>query len=170
MSNAIINTIKFFIKERKSPISMFEDREYSALEVYFMLRRLPGIGPKKANMITRDFIYRSLNISKRHPWFDQIKGMRPNFNVKDERLLDLPIDVHVVKVFNRIFGRKFGKWSRELPNHILDIVSFSKLVFPELPAKLDEILWQVGREYCSDYNPKCLVCPLKEICETAVTN
>ncbi|MEM5854099.1 MAG: hypothetical protein QW228_07075 [Candidatus Aenigmatarchaeota archaeon] len=77
-----------------------------------MLRRIPGVGPKKANMITRDFTYRSLGLSQSNPWFDQIKARFPNFRVVDEKLLDMPIDVHVVKVFNRITGRFQGSGKR----------------------------------------------------------
>jgi len=166
-SKAIKDAMDLFLKASKSPISMFEDRTYSALEVFFMLRRIPGFGHKKANMITRDFIYRSLGLSKSHSWFDQVKRNSPHFNVVDEKFLDMPIDVHVVKVFNRIFGRKFAPrgWQAELPNHIADILAFSKLAFPDFPAKLDQIFWNVGREYCYEGNPKCLECPLNELCE-----
>ncbi|MHA1594859.1 MAG: hypothetical protein ACTSXX_08975 [Candidatus Baldrarchaeia archaeon] len=166
ISRAIISALKMFLERNNTPINMFENREYSVLEVYFMLRRIPGIGSKKANMITRDFAYRSLGITKKHPWFDQIKRIRPNFYVVNENLLDMPIDVNVVKVFSRIFGQMRGNWRKLLPAYILDIISFSKLAFPEFPAKLDEIFWIIGREYCSDNNPRCMECPIVHICET----
>lgn len=169
-SRAIRKALGMFQEEQKSPISMFQNRPYSALETYFILRRIPGFGPKKSNMITRDFIYRSLDLSKNNAWFDQIKAKLPNFKVVDERFLDMPIDVHVVKVFNRIFGRKFafrGGWRKELVNHIQDILAFSKLAFPDFPAKLDQILWTVGRENCHERDPDCEKCPIAEICESA---
>lgn len=165
-SRALHEALGLFQQEKKTPITMFENREYSSLEVYFMLRRIPGIGPKKANMITRDFIYRSLDLSQSNPWFDQIKTTFPNFRVVDEKLLDMPIDVHVVKVFNRITGRFQGKWKEELPNHIQDILAFSKLAFPDMPAKLDQIFWTVGREYCHERNPRCNECPIAEVCDS----
>jgi len=53
-SQHLYNALNFFSREGKTPVTMFENREYSSLEIYFMLRRLPGFGPKKASMITRD--------------------------------------------------------------------------------------------------------------------
>jgi len=170
ISKSILDALRFFQEKGASPVTMFENRPYTALEVYFTLRRIAGIGPKKANMITRDFIYRSLGLSKRHPWFDQVKAKSPEFDVKEGNLADMPIDVHVVKVFNRIFGRmipKGGKWENELPNHIQDILAFSKLAFPDLPVKLDNILWSVGVEYCDNIDPDCEECPIAKICESA---
>jgi len=170
ISKAIREALKFFQKEGKSPVTLFENRPYTALEVYFTLRRIAGFGPKKASMTTRDFIYRSLGLSERHAWFDQVKAKSPEFYVKEGNLIDMPIDVHVVKVFNRVFGRMFpgkGGWRGELPNHIQDILAFSKLAFPDLPVKLDYIFWSVGRDYCHERNPECEGCPIAEICETA---
>ena len=170
ISKAIMNALNFFYKEKKTPVTMFENRPYKALEVYFTLRRIAGIGPKKANMITRDFIYRSLGITKSHAWFDQIKRKSLDFKVEDGNFLDMPIDVHVIKVFNRLFGRKHPNrkgWRSELPYHVQDILAFSKLVFPDLPIKLDQVFWTVGREYCDDENPDCARCLIAEICESA---
>jgi len=162
------SALKFFIRINCSPVDLFENRAYCALEVYFTLRRIPGIGPKKANMITRDFIYISKGKKDPNGWFIQIKRKNPRFKVERENLLDMPIDVHVIKVFNRIFGRFKGNWRRELPNHILDVIAFSKLVSPEFPAKLDGLFWRVGREYCHDRNPKCTDCCLNKICEIGI--
>lgn len=170
ISKAIREALEFFQKKGKSPITIFENRSYTALEVYFMLREIPGFGPKKASMITRDFIYRSLGLSESHPWFDQVKAKSPNFNLIDGSFLDMPIDVHVVKVFNRIFGLKFLSkrgWRSELPNHVQDILAFSKLVFPDLPVKLDNIFWEIGRKFCNERNPDCEKCPIMEICDSA---
>jgi len=58
----IKGALEFFIREGTNPIKIFvrpENPEFRAMEVYFTLRRIKGIGPKKANMIVRDFIYRS---------------------------------------------------------------------------------------------------------------
>jgi endonuclease III len=169
-SKAIKDALNFFYKEKKTPVTMFENRPYKALEIYFMLRRIAGIGPKKANMITRDFIYRSLGITNSHAWFDQIKRKLPDFKVEDGNFLDMPIDIHVIKVFNRLFGRKYPSrkgWRSELPNHVQDILAFSKLAFPDLPIKLDQIFWTVGREYCHERNPDCARCLIADICESA---
>jgi endonuclease III len=164
----IVDALKFFEEEGKTPVTIFEDRPYMAVEVYFILRRIPGIGPKKANMITRDFAYSPLGITKSHPWFYQVKKRFPRFEVINANYLEIPIDVHVVKVFKRIFGYTYpmkGDWRKEItPEEVQDIIAFSKLVFPDLPAKLDDIFWNVGRRYCHS-KPKCLDCPIEEICD-----
>ncbi len=166
----IESALKHFEKRGMTPVTMFENRKYPAPEVYFMLRVIPGIGPKKASMITRDFVYRSLGLVESNAWFDQIKERNPEFNVIRRRLISIPIDVRVVMVFSRLFGLRLrrAKW-RCLQNSsvfVQDVIAFSKLAFPDLPAKLDDILWNVGRNWCRKGNPRCQECLLRDICDT----
>jgi hypothetical protein len=132
-----------------------------------MLRVIPGIGPKKASMITRDFVYRSLGLVESNAWFDQIKGRNPEFDVTHHHLIITPIDVHVVMVFSRLFGLKRANWRKLQGNPLLvqDVIVFSKLAFPDLPAKLDDFLWNVGRDWCDNDNPLCQECLLRDICD-----
>ena len=172
VSGWIINSMAYLDGLGKTPITIFEDREHEALEVYFILRKFNGIGPKKAAMIARDFFYRSHDIIKRHFWFDQIKHKNADFKVIGGDKLIMPVDVHVVKVFCRIFGQgypypKGRTWHDEIPKYAVDIIAFSMLAFPKLPAKLDDILWSVGREYCSEQAPRCNLCPLRDLCDWA---
>ncbi len=165
----IKSALKYFKKRGKTPVTMFENRKYPAPEVYFMLRAIPGIGPKKASMITRDFAYRSLGLVESNAWFDQIKERNPEFDVTHHHLTTMPIDVHVVKVFSRLFGLRLRRanWRclQNSPVFVQDVIAFSKLAFPDLPAKLDDILWNVGRKWCHEGNPHCQECPLKDICD-----
>lgn len=167
-SKHIENVLKHFLDKNTTPVRMFENREYPATEVYFMLRPLSGIGPKKASMILRDFLYRSYGISKRNPWFDQIVKIYPDFKVISGEHTLVPIDVHVVKVFSRIFGRRSGNWRKEQYEHWwdLDIQMFSRAVFPEFPARIDGLLWYVGSNYCKDKNPECSECIVQRICDS----
>ena len=163
----IESALGYFEKQGKTPVTMFENRRYPAPEVYFMLRVIPGIGPKKASMITRDFVYRSLGLVESNAWFDQIKERNPEFDVTHHHLASIPIDVHVVMVFSRLFGLKSVSW-RCLQNSsvfVQDVIAFSKLAFPDLPAKLDDILWNVGRDWCDSDNPRCQECLLRDICD-----
>jgi len=166
VSKKIESALKYFKKRNKTPITMFENREYPAPEVYFMLRVIPGIGPKKASMITRDFVYRSLGLVESNAWFDQIKERNPEFDVTHHHLVSIPIDVHVVMVFSRLFGLKRANWRKLQRDPLLvqDVIAFSKLAFPDLPAKLDDILWNVGRDWCDNDNPLCQECLLRDIC------
>uniref|UniRef100_A0A7C5YYQ0 Uncharacterized protein n=1 Tax=Ignisphaera aggregans TaxID=334771 RepID=A0A7C5YYQ0_9CREN len=170
ISKSIINSLKFFKNKNITPVTMFENREYSVVEVYLMLRTIPGIGPKKAFMITRDFAYRVLGYTKCHSWFDQVVAKRPRFILKDFRFLDPPIDIHSVKVFSRLFGqmkpRKSNNWRNKItPEIVQDIHAFARLVFPDIPAKIDDLFWNIGREYCYPRSPKCDECPLRKICD-----
>ncbi|MEM3596528.1 MAG: hypothetical protein QXJ53_00115 [Candidatus Bathyarchaeia archaeon] len=165
ISRFLQDALKYFDSIDKNPVNLFENRPYSALEVYFTLRVIPGIGAKKANMLVRDFINDSRSEKFESDWFYQIKKENPLFKVTNENLLDMPIDVHVVKVFNRLFGRQFADWRQELLAHVQDIIAFSKVVNPEFPAQLDAIFWNIGKYYCHDYEPKCQECCLRIVCE-----
>ena len=170
-SEYLKESLMYFKNENTTPVKMFENREYDVIEVYFMLRKISGIGSKKASMIVRDFIHRTKNLVKRHPWFDQIKKRNPKFAVVGEDKTIVPIDVHAVKVFNRIFGRKYGNWRREQEQHWwdLDIQLFSRLVFPEYPARLDLLLWYIGNRFCNSNwkNANCNECYLRQICNSS---
>jgi endonuclease III len=172
ISNSIVNALRYFKDLEKTPITMFDDRKYNVSEVYFLFRAIPGIGPKKAFMIVRDFVYRVLGYTKCHPWFDQVKGERSNFELTDVQFLDPPIDVHAVKVFSRLFGRVHpstgSDWKIEItPEIVQDIHMFARLAFPDLPAKIDDLFWNIGRKYCYRDKPNCIKCPLREACDTA---
>ena len=167
VSKKIKDALGYFEKQGKTPVTLFENRKYPAPEVYFMLRVIPGIGPKKASMITRDFVYRSLGLVESNAWFDQIKERNPEFDVTHHHLITMPIDVHVVRVFSRLFGLKSASWRclQNSPVFVQDVIAFSKLAFPDLPVKLDDILWNVGREWCHEDNPLCQECLLRDICD-----
>ncbi len=110
ISRYIVEAMNFLKKRGVTPITMFENREYSATEVYFMLRQFNGVGPKKAKMITKYFLFTSMDILEHYPWFDQIKAKNPEFKVTG--VIMPPIDVHVVKVFCRIFGENLRNWNK----------------------------------------------------------
>jgi endonuclease III len=163
----IESALEYFEKRGMTPVTMFENRKYPAPEVYFMLRVIPGIGPKKASMITRDFVYRSLGLVESNAWFDQIKERNPEFDVTHHHLITMPIDVRVVMVFSRLFGLEGADWEclQDSSVFVQDVIAFSKLAFPDLPAKLDDILWNVGRDWCDNDNPLCQECLLRDICD-----
>lgn len=164
-SSYIVEAMKFLKEKSITPITMFEDRPYTAAEVYFMLRLIPGIGPKKAKMITKYFLYASMGILEHYHWFDQIRAKNPKFKVAG--VIMPPIDVQAVKVFCRVFGVNLGEWDKAKSNSdlIQDIEAFSLLASPDKPVIIDEIFWNVGRTYCYGKAPNCQECPLNEICD-----
>jgi len=162
----IVDTLKLLKKEGVTPVTMFENREYTAAEVYLMLRRFPGIGPKKAKMIAKHLQLASEGILG-HPWFTLIKAKNPEFRVTG--VLTPPIDVQVVKVFCRIFGVERMNWNaaKNDPDLIQDIELFSIFAIPNMPAIIENVYWNIGRVYCDEENPRCTDCPLNKICDYA---
>jgi len=150
------------------PDNMFKKGAYTVSEIYFILRTLPGMGPKKASMIARDFAKGA------GPWYrgvkKRLKRRGIEFKVIDKYLSDVPVDVHVIKVFGRVIGEfKRIPSRKKFLDYWPDIQNFAKLSFPEFPGQIDEILWIVGRVYCNDSSPNCEECPLKNIpCEYAI--
>jgi len=164
VSSYIINACILIVDSfGNNPDNMFRLGHYNVPQIYFTLRNLPGIGAKKASMIARDF---AMSVGS---WFSGTsKRLKEDagivFEVSQKHLSEVPVDVHVVKVF----GRMMGEFRRTPPrvdflNYSPDIQNLAKLAFPEFPSKLDEILWAVGREYCDHTQPSCDECPLQDL-------
>jgi endonuclease III len=171
VSRYITDTCNMIVKNfGNNPDKMFKLGNYTVPQVYFVLRGLPGFGAKKASMITRDF---ALSTGS---WFLGIrerlkKDAGIDFHVSQKHLSEVPVDVQVVKVFGRIMGEFQRTPPRsDFMKYYPDIQHLSKLVFPEFPSKLDEILWAAGREYCDNMLPKCNECPLIKLpCDYAAS-
>lgn len=121
--------------------------------IYFILRQFDGIGPKKASMIARDFgrgcnWLRSINF--------RLKSKGIKLKVKDVHFTEIPIDFHVKKVFRRIGFLRY--------NQPQDFQNIARLIYPENPGLVDDLIWIIGREICKP-KPNCEECPLSEICE-----
>lgn len=69
-----------------------------------------------------------------------------------------PVDTHIHRIVNRIgiVGQKLS------PNEISKL--FEANLSPELSLSLHLNLIRLGREICRPKNPKCEICPLKELC------
>ena len=168
ISRYIIKTCELIINVYDNDAdNMFKNGKFTAPEIYFILRSLPGIGPKKASMIARDFV------KAEGPWYkgiqDRLEKKGIKFKVERKNLTEVPVDVHVVKIFGRVMGEFRKTPSRDkFLDYWPDIQNFAKLAFPSFPGKIDEILWLVGRQYCYESEPDCKNCPLKDIpCEYA---
>ena len=168
ISRYIIDTCKLIIEAYENdPDDMFKNGEFIVPEIYFILRTVPGIGPKKASMIARDFV------KAKGAWYEgmryRLKKKGVEFKIGGKHLSEVPVDVQVVKVFGRIMGEFKNTPPRErFLDYWPDIQNFAKLAFPDFPGKIDEVLWGVGRQYCHESQPNCKDCPLKNIpCEYA---
>jgi uncharacterized HhH-GPD family protein len=105
---------------------------------------LDGIGPKIATMATILLV----NFYK--------------VPMRDLHLLDLPVDVQIRRVFQRLglvresdYDEAIVLWAREL--------------WPDFPGMVDVALWEVGRELCRPANPRCDRCFLAEVCAFAIS-
>lgn len=69
-----------------------------------------------------------------------------------------PVDTHIHRIVNRlgIFGKNLS------PNEISQL--FEANPPPELFLSLHLNLIRLGREICRPRNPRCNICPLKELC------
>jgi endonuclease III len=149
-------------KHASNPDTMFDKGKYIVPEIYFILRTLPGIGPKKASMIARDFV------KAEGGWYsgvkERLKIKGKEFKVEGKHLSEVPVDVHVVKVFGRIMGEfRNTPDRRKFLDYWPDIQNFAKVAYPDFPGRIDESLWLVGREYCHERQPNCRECPLNDI-------
>jgi endonuclease III len=122
--------------------------------VYFMLRQFPGIGPKKASMIAREF---GIN----REWFRSVKARLQkrgiNLVITDIHFTEMPIDVHVRRVFQRL---GFSRYSEPQ-----DFQNLARIIYPKNPGCVDVFIWDLGRKICKENQPNCKECPLKTICE-----
>jgi len=121
--------------------------------VYFILRQFPGIGPKKASMIARDF-------GRNCDWLQSVKmRLRKRgieLRVSDVHFTEMPIDVHIKRVFQRLGFSRY--------NQPQDFQNLARIIYPENPGLVDDFIWKLGREICKTY-PSCNKCPLNNICE-----
>jgi endonuclease III len=156
ISIAIVDTCEKIWKEyNDDPDNIFtiNNGNLSIPIIYFALRQFPGIGPKKASMIARDF-------GRNSDWFKSVKvrllkrGI--NLTVTNIHFTEMPIDVHVRRVFRRLGFARY--------NQPQDFQNLARIIYPENPGLVDDLIWQLGREVCKNY-PICVKCPLSNICE-----
>jgi hypothetical protein len=118
-----------------------------------MLRQFPGIGPKKASMIARDFGAGSCQLIC---LIERLKGRGVDLKVTHIYFTEMPVDVHVRRVFERL---GFSRYRQSQ-----DFQNLARIIYPENPGLVDLFIWNLGRKVCKD-KPKCQECPLNNICD-----
>ena len=124
--------------------------------LYFIFRQLPGIGPKKASMLSRDFASDENLYSK---WvLERLRMQGVNLVVEQKYFTEIPVDVHIKRVVERIFGSEYTENQ--------DIQNLGRLIYPENPGLVDYYLWDFARKICinDEREPKCNECQLRNIC------
>jgi endonuclease III len=128
--------------------------QLSIPHIYLMLRQFPGIGPKKASMIARDFGSGSCQLIC---LIERLKRRGVNLKVTHTYFTEMPVDVHVRRVFKRLGFSRYGS-----PQ---DFQNLARIIYPENPGLVDLFIWNLGRKVCKRYKPKCQECPLNNICD-----
>jgi endonuclease-3 len=115
----------------------------SSAEVVYRFLEFEGIGPKIATMAT-NILARSFKI----PFSDHVS-------------VDISADVHVCRVFERL-----GLCS---PNPSpIQVTYKARALHPIFPGIIDEPIWEIGRTWCEERNPKCSACYMNDLCPTSL--
>jgi endonuclease III len=124
--------------------------------LYFIFRQLPGIGPKKASMLSRDFTWDKDSYLEGAR--ERLRRQGVNLVVEQKYFTEIPVDVHIKRVVERIFGQEYTENQ--------DIQNLGRLIYPENPGLVDSYLWDFARKICINDNrkPKCDECPFTSIC------
>jgi A/G-specific adenine glycosylase len=70
------------------------------------------------------------------------------------------VDTNVIRLYNRIFSRDFQEAEND------DAWDFARTVLPEEDyAQFNLALLDLGAAICTDSNPECPKCPIKDYCE-----
>jgi len=162
ISSYIVKTCELIAKKyNDDPDKMLLDaiNKYGKLNpplLYFIFRQLPGIGLKKASMLSRDFASDENLYSK---WvLERLRMQGVNLVVEQKYFTEIPVDVHILRVVERIFGREYKENQ--------DIQNLGRLIYPENPGLVDYYLWDFARKICINdkREPKCNKCPFTGIC------
>lgn len=124
---------------------------YSAREAFHRLMAFTGIGDKKANMAVRLLV-------------DEFE-----YDFEDVEHMNVPVDVHVIRVFRRTGLTPAGVGRYEIQRA-------AAALYPEAPWTLDAA-WHIGLNWCKESGPICdgdsvaagchdyaNPCPLKSVC------
>jgi len=171
-SKWIVEACKIIVEEyNDDPDNIFVEliklfRGLSPPLIYLALRRFPGIGAKKASMISRDI---GLGI---WVWYEGLKKRlrkrSVSFDVQYKMLTEIPIDVHIKRIFTRVF-KGFIETKIRRKEFYMDVQNLAKAIYPEASGLVDLVFWNIARDYCKPKNPKCIECPLSKVCITANT-
>lgn len=114
----------------------------SSAALVHRFRQFDGVGQKigtmAANILIRDF----------------------RIDVADRQEIDISVDLHVKRVFERLklVAEEAGTD---------EIVRIARIFNPEYPGILDFAVWQIGREWCTAGTPACAECFLNDVCPSS---
>jgi endonuclease III len=159
ISSYIVKTCELIAKrynDDPDKMLLVSDGKLNPPLLYFIFRQLHGIGPKKATMLSRDFA--SDKNSYLEGVRERLQRQGVNLVVEQKYFTEIPVDVHILRVVERIFGSEYTENQ--------DIQNLGRLIYPENPGLVDYYLWDFARKICinDEREPKCNECPFTGIC------
>ena len=137
-----------------------KDKEYvlTPSHIYLILRRIEGIGPKKAAMVARDALTydHEMTILK---ILERFLGNGKKIQVEESYHTLIFMDRHTYRVFKRL-GLLDGRGA----NAVITPQYVAALACPDNPGAVDLTIWYLGRNICRAGTPKCDQCPYRELC------
>ncbi len=114
----------------------------SPKQVKVRVRNIRGVKQKKSDLLCRILYQR----------WGEFKGQ--------EYDIDIPVDVHVMRVFKRtgITSSESKREAREA----------ARVLIPSFPGALDWATFYIGKEWCRSGSPNCPACPLTTVCPKRV--
>lgn len=112
----------------------------SSAEVVYRFLQFDGAGPKIATMATN------------------ILARRFRVPFRDYYSIDISVDVHVRRVFQRL-----GFISADASQD--EVIYKARALSPEFPGLLDFPAWEIGRNWCRPTRPKCGDCYMQPACD-----
>ncbi len=160
-----LNKIVQYLKEHQSDNKV----KLNPADIYFLMKyTVPGIGSKKAAMITRDAYLGEEILGYKTVVELLIEKLRSEgieiVLDKNDAVYTSPfIDVHIKNIISKILG--YNAKSSESWEALIDLYYLSTLAFSKNPGIVDLVLWTISRKYCSRRrNAIKKECPLKEYC------
>jgi endonuclease III len=141
MAENIFEAVNVIATRYSGDASLIWRNRPSSAEVVYRFFQFRGMGQKiatmAANILARDF---------KVPFADYYS-------------IDISVDVHVKRVFERL-GLVESDATPE------EIIYRARAMSPEYPGLFDLSIWQLGREYCFPQNPRCSECHMQQDCPT----
>lgn len=140
IAKSIIYALEIINTEYNGDASKIWKTADSCEALIYRFSKFKGIGQKISTMAT-NILVRDFNI-----------------NLPQKSYIDISIDVHVKRVFTRIF---YG--NKDINNE--EIIKKARQLNPEYPGALDLPLFTLGQlKICSENKPKCNDCYLEDLC------
>ena len=142
MSECLYKTIQIIGNKYEGDASRIWSDNPSSAEVVYRFLQIHGVGPKiatmAANILVRDF----------------------KIEFKDYDSIDLSVDVHVKRVFQRL-----GLTEKE--QSTIEIIDRARELYPKFPGIMDFPCWEIGRKWCRTRKTECNKCYMIDVCPSS---